>query len=74
MIDAWASEEVVKNSLFEKEGYLKPYKMKYFDIPLIISNSKEGMEFMEALGRADDQSIFGRASVQSIIQIHWNFW
>ena len=24
----------------------KPYKMKYFDIPLIVSQSQEGFEFM----------------------------
>ena len=36
VIDAWAPESVVKRSLFQDKGHFKPYKMKYYDIPLIV--------------------------------------
>ena len=74
VINAWASEKVMQRKLFEEEGHLKPYRMKYFDIPLIVNQCQEGMDFMEALRATKNDSIFGRPSVQSIIQIHWNFW
>ena len=48
--------------------------MKYYDVPHIISQSREGFEFIEALGITDDESLFGLQSVQSIIHLHWMFW
>ena len=34
-IHAWCSEKIMTDALFEKTGNLKPYKMLYFDLPLI---------------------------------------
>ena len=48
--------------------------MKFYDLPHITTQSQEGMEFIEALAKTSDTSIFGLASVQSIIHLHWMFW
>ena len=73
-LDLWPRESKVKEELFTERGYFKPYKMKFYDLPHIVTQSLEGMEFIEALARTSDTSLFGLRSVQSIIHLHWMFW
>lgn len=73
-LDLWTRESKVKEELFKDHGFYKPYKMKYYDVPHIISQSREGFDFIEALGITDNESLFGLQSVQSIIHLHWMFW
>ena len=36
-LDLWTRESKVKEELFKDHGFYKPYKMKYYDVPHIIS-------------------------------------
>lgn len=74
IIDAWCPTSVMKEKMFSDTGYFKPYKMKYYDIPLICIQSQEGFQFMEALHETPNDEFFGLESVQSIILVHWDFW
>lgn len=48
--------------------------LRYLDIPYIIGHTEFGDNFIDALLAAEDPTIFGKRSIQVIIDEHHKIW
>ena len=49
-------------------------KLQFLDVPLVFYNTHVGFDFIQALNKTKDYSIFGLKSVQIMIDEHARHW
>ena len=63
----WGSEDEIKEKLFDKTKELQPMELMFLDMPYVCKQNKDGYNFVKALAECPDLELFGRKSVQIII-------
>ena len=56
------------------QGTFRPMELTYFDLPMLHLHTEEGMDFMEALKENGSIEIFGKSSVQILVDEQWDRW
>lgn len=70
----WASEQEIKDEIFDPDSALKPMEINFVDIPYCFENTEQGFELIYALSHFEDVSLFGLGIVQLIIDYQYDFW
>lgn len=72
--EIWTQESNIKDELFDNDKTLMPQKLSYVDIPHLYRRTPEGYKFLKALEKFEDISLFGRKSVQILIDFQYEYW
>ena len=67
-------EKKIQSKLLDKSKALKPLRLKYMDLPFIFDQNEAGFAYVKALNKCQDLEIFKLASVQIVIDCHYEHW
>ena len=62
-IDSCTPREDIKEIMFEDEGSMVPMKLQFYDIPLLHTNCREGINFIFALHEQNNVDIYALKSI-----------
>jgi len=64
-------KEDLSDQVFDPKDFKKPIEISYFDLPELLTMSKLGHEFWEAMSETDDLNLFDKQVVKIMINYKW---